>query len=297
MMKIPKYLLLALTLLLINLETLNAATILGKVAIYTSASGTQTYPLVSGNKMYYGNKALIKITGGTLIADEGTIFEALDKGEQIAFQVEKGSIYFRILPNKIRVSFKTPQGEVSTPKAVPASNSTITGRIMVNDKGTILEVNEGTLEASNSKGLTSINAGRKINLAQANIAQAELKPREVAAGLVGKHGTNETECTPECTVQIDGKAFKGVIVDNKGQPIAGLKDNPLPEGTVLVVKDVKSAPETLLLYVQPTDSPEGASNSEMGLAFVTAVLETFGAICVTTFCMGKEGEEGASLGQ
>src|ERR1700757_375427 len=159
MMKIPKYLLLVLALLSINLQTLSAATILGKVAVYTSASGTQTYPLVSGNKMYYeNNKALVKITGGTLIADEGTIFEALDKGEQIAFQVEKGSIYFRILPSKIRVSFKTPQGEVSTPKVIPASNSIITGRIMVNDKGTIVEVNEGTLETLDPKGVTSINA-------------------------------------------------------------------------------------------------------------------------------------------
>lgn len=237
-MKIPKYLLFVLAFLFIN-SPLNAATILGKAAIYTS-SGIKTYPLVSGIKVTYEYESLIKITGGTLIADKGTVLEALDEGEQIAFQVEKGSIYFRILPDKVRVSFKTQQGEVFSPKAALASNTLITGRITVTDKDTIVEVNEGSLEALTSRGLARINAGQRINLAQAEVVGA------VPEELVGKTGTNETQCIPDCAVQIEGKNFNGVIVDDNGQPIVDLKDNPLSPGTELAVKGV-GADGTLLL--------------------------------------------------
>ena len=182
-MKILKYLLFILAFLLVNLETLNAATILGKAAIYTS-SGIKTYPLVSGNKVTYEYESLIKISGGTLIADKETVLEALDEGERIAFQVEKGSIYFRILPDKVRVSFKTQQGEVFSPKVALASNTLITGRITVTDKDTIVEVGEGSLEALTPRGLARINAGQRINLAQAEVVGA------VPEELVGKTGTN-----------------------------------------------------------------------------------------------------------
>ena len=47
-MRISEYLLFVLAVLFIN-SPLNAATILGKAAIYTS-SGIKTYPLVPGNK-------------------------------------------------------------------------------------------------------------------------------------------------------------------------------------------------------------------------------------------------------
>ncbi len=238
-MKILKYLLFILAFLLVNLETLNAATILGKAAIYTS-SGIKTYPLVSGNKVTYEYESLIKISGGTLIADKETVLEALDEGEQIVFQIEKGNIYFRLQPHKVRVSFKTQQGEVFSPKVALTSNTIITGRIMVTDKDTIVEVGEGSLEALTSKGLTRINAGQKINLAQAEVVGAV--PEEI----VGKTGTNETQCIPECAVQIEGKNFNGVIVDDNGQPIVDLKDNPLSPGTELAVKGV-GADGTLLL--------------------------------------------------
>ncbi|MBI2485752.1 MAG: hypothetical protein HYW01_02095 [Deltaproteobacteria bacterium] len=238
--KYPEYFSFVLALLLINLEVAGAATLLGKVAVYSSSSYPETYPLVSGNKMTYEHKALIKVTGGTLIADKGTVLEALDEGERITFQVEKGSIYFRILPDKVRVSFRTQQGEIFSPKVVPASSSIITGRITVTDKDTIVEVSEGSLEALTSKGLTKVNTGQKINLAQAEIEGT------ILGELEGKTEVNETPCSPECTVQIEGKNYNGVIVDDNGQPISGLKDNPLPPGTELAIKGV-GADGTLLL--------------------------------------------------
>ena len=187
-MRIPKFLIVVLSLFVIN-PSLNAATILGKATIYKS-SGIETYPLISGNKMAYEHKALIKFPGGTLITDKGTILEAFDEGEQIPFWIEKGDIYFRFLPEKVRVSFKTMQGEISTPRAVTTIGSIIVGGVIVTDKDTRLEVNEGSLDVltsidhtigsvsgapleRTSDGLTRVNAGQAIILAKKPVAEEQ----------------------------------------------------------------------------------------------------------------------------
>jgi len=174
--------------LLLGGSSVKADTILGKTAIYTS-SGIQTYPLVSGDKMAFEYEALIKVPGGTLITDKGTVLEALGEGEQIPFHVEKGNIHFRILPEKARISFRTSQGEISPPKAVAMGNSVIAGGITVTDEYTKLELNEGSLDVLTSDssniesangdplettfyGSTRINAGQSIILAK--------KPKPVA---------------------------------------------------------------------------------------------------------------------
>lgn len=194
--KTSYYFLFVLSALLLNLETPNAATILGKVAIYSPSYNTntnvETSPLISGNRMSFDHKALIKIAGGTLIVNEGAVLTAFDKGEMVTFQVEKGGLYFRLLPNKQRVSVKVIQGEVFSPKIAPASDSVIAGAIVANDKSTVVEVSEGgSLEVLPSDGysvidisdgkskvlssdeLTKINAGQKIILSQANIGSNE----------------------------------------------------------------------------------------------------------------------------
>jgi hypothetical protein len=181
-------LLLVVLALLLGSPSVKADTILGKAALYTS-SGIRTYPLVSGDKMAFEYEALIKVPGGTLMTDKGTVLEAVGEGQQIPFHVEKGNIHFRILPEKARISFRTSQGEISPPKALAMGNSIIAGGITVTDEYTKLEVNEGSLDvltsdSSNlesvngdlletmSDGSTRINAGQSIILAK--------KPKPVA---------------------------------------------------------------------------------------------------------------------
>lgn len=182
-------LLLVVLALLLGSPSVKADTILGKAAIYTS-SGIKTYPVVSGDKMAFEYEALIKVPGGTLITDKGTVLEALGEGEQIPFHVEKGNIHFRILPEKARISFKTSQGEISPPKAVAMGNSVIAGGITVSDEFTKLEVNEGSLDVLTSDssnlqsvngdpletmtdGSTRINAGQSIILAKKPVAEEQ----------------------------------------------------------------------------------------------------------------------------
>jgi len=189
-MKTSKCLSLVAVFLFINLETLNAATILGKIAAYSSPSHPDTYPLVSGNKVTCEYRTLIKINGGTLIADRGTVFNVFDEGEQVAFHIDKGSISFRLLPQEVLVSFKTLPGEISSPRVAPASSSVIEGKITVSDKYTILEIAEGSLDVLPSdnysikeinggllektpRGLTKVNAGQRVILAQAEVEETD----------------------------------------------------------------------------------------------------------------------------
>ncbi|HEX9665650.1 MAG TPA: hypothetical protein VGA95_03735 [Thermodesulfobacteriota bacterium] len=165
-------LLVVLTLLLIN-APLHAATILGKVAIFTSPSKPEIYPLVSGNKMTYDHKALIRINGGTLVAEKGTILEAFDEGNKVIFQIEKGIINFRIQPHKTIVSFNTKDGVIFSPEIVRANESIIEGRIVVTETDTILELSEGTLEVLTPQGPRTIKAGERFLLAQAVIDESE----------------------------------------------------------------------------------------------------------------------------
>jgi hypothetical protein len=151
-MKLYRYISFVLALLLINLELAGAASVLGKIAVYTSPSSKspEIVPLVSGEKTTYSYPSLIKISGATLIADKGTVFQALDKGETIDFQLERGRINFKLAPHKAHVSFTTMLGEISSPKVVPASSSAITGGLKVTDKYAVVEVTEGSLNVTSS---------------------------------------------------------------------------------------------------------------------------------------------------
>ncbi|MBI4228234.1 MAG: hypothetical protein HY693_00790 [Deltaproteobacteria bacterium] len=172
-MKIYKTIAFTLALIVMNVGFASAATVLGKVAILASPSKPEIYPLVSGNKMTYEHKALIRINGGTLVAERGTILEAFDEGNKIIFQIEKGVINFRIQPHKTIVSFNTKDGVIFSPEIVRANESIIEGRIVVTESETILELSEGTLEALTHEGPRTIKAGETFRLAQAVIDESE----------------------------------------------------------------------------------------------------------------------------
>ncbi len=155
-----------LSFLLLNLQLASAGSILGKVSVKSSSSGSNIYPLVSGNKMTYEYPSLIRIDGGTLVASRGTVFEAVEEGDKVTFKVDQGSIDFRLHPQKGRVSFRTPQGEINTPETVQTAGTVREGRIVVRSGGTIVQVSKGVLEALDADGPTEISAGENVFLGQ-----------------------------------------------------------------------------------------------------------------------------------
>ena len=162
----------------LNIQTSYAGSVIGKVMVYSSSStNADVYPLVTDNKTTYGNKAVIKLPGASLLADRGSVIEAREEDGVVKFVVEKGNVSFRIQPDKAIICFLTPHGEIRSPKIVTASTSYIIGTINVDDN-TVVRVAEGTLQARTVNGTTNITEGQAIVLAQSDIGQADIESNE-----------------------------------------------------------------------------------------------------------------------
>ncbi len=150
------------SLLFININPTSADTLLGRVTLISTDGKTDLYELSSGDKLTYGQKALIRTTGATFMTEKGTELEVLGQRGNLTLQIEKGIIHFRIQPHKALVSFNTKNGDFATPRIVKASTSIVEGSIMVNEKETILELSEGSLQALTDKGVETVKAGDKL---------------------------------------------------------------------------------------------------------------------------------------
>jgi len=232
-------------LLIFNVQNSEAGNVLGKVMVYSpSSTHADIYPLLSGNKTMYGNKTVIKLGGASLLADKGSVVEAVEEDGIVKFKLEKGEVSFRVQPDRFRVCFLTPHGEITSPKIVTASTSYIIGTISVTDS-TVLEVSEGVLEAKTLKGTTSVREGQAIVLAQSDIGHSDIEadqtqpnkndidnsikntldeevptnvlPDELVQAssqlpigllellsMVGEHATAESELLPQGTVTLSG---------------------------------------------------------------------------------------------
>ena len=153
------------TLLFLNLDVSSADTLLGKITLVSSDGKTEVYPLISGNKVEYGQRSLIRVTGGTFVVEKDSDLIVVGQDENLAFRIENGVIHFRIQPNKAVVSFNTRNGSFKTPGVVKAAHSIIEGTITVNEKETVLVLSEGALQALTIEGTETVNAGDRIVLA------------------------------------------------------------------------------------------------------------------------------------
>jgi hypothetical protein len=167
--------------LLVSLLIINqsyAASMIGKVLEYKSTNkNPQVHPLFDGDIIQKANKYILRLSGATLVADSNTDVQVLDEYGVRVFKINKGLIRFRVSPHKIRVSFRTPQGEVFSPELVKASSNIIDGKITVKDN-TIVELNEGSLQALTLNGITEIESGQGVILSQADIAQSDLEQED-----------------------------------------------------------------------------------------------------------------------
>ena len=130
--------------LLVSLLIVNqayAASMIGKVFEYNiNPKNPQVHPLFDGDRIQKGNKYMLRLNGATMVVDSNTDVQVLDEYGVKVFKINKGIIRFRVSPHKIRISFRTPQGEVFSPEIVKASSNIIDGQITVKDN-TIVELN------------------------------------------------------------------------------------------------------------------------------------------------------------
>jgi hypothetical protein len=124
---------------------------------------------VSGKEIAYPDKALIRLSGATFVAEEGSVLEVTDRGGNLDIDIDKGVIHFRIQPHRAVISFVTRDGTFDTPRVVTASAAVIEGTITVNKEGTTVELSDGSVTVLTADGLRTINAGEGIALAQSEI--------------------------------------------------------------------------------------------------------------------------------
>ncbi len=156
-----------------------AASMIGKVFEYNqNPKNPNVHPVFDGDRIKRGNRYMMRLNGATLVADSNTDLHVSEEHGVTVFKINEGVIRFRLKPEKIRISFRTPQGEVFSPEVVKASNNIIDGQITVKDN-TIVELNEGNLQALTLNGITDIESGQGVILAQAEIAQSDLETTEV----------------------------------------------------------------------------------------------------------------------
>lgn len=153
----------------------SAEALLGKVTLVGTDGRTDVYPLVSGGKIAYGQKALLRVTGGTFVVEEGSDLIVAGQEKQLAFRIENGIVHFRIQPQKAVIAFNTKNGNFKTPGVVKAASSIIEGTITVNEKETVLELSEGSMQALTTEGIETVNAGDRMLL----VAQAVIDENQV----------------------------------------------------------------------------------------------------------------------
>jgi len=300
--------LLTLVLLIFLPIQLHATSILGKVLEYESLSETpKLYPLYDGDIINTSNKYILRLSGATLIADSNTEIRVKQESDITVFNMTKGLVRFRFNTNQIRISFRTPYGEVFTPRIVQISNNIVDGQITVKDT-TILELNEGTLEARTLNGIIKIDSGQAVLLSQADIGQSETEKEQLDPNtegeniktnndsnteqvptsltllqervdellrLIGEEGVAKTPLVPKGEVElirVETWEGQGEVVD---YDLSVIKDASLPEGTpvkVICVK-IKGAEDSELL-VRPLDRLYPEQEGEKSLVNLDAEAES-----------------------
>lgn len=240
--RISTYSCLAAALLFISFGTASADTLLGRVTLLRANGGTDVHPVVSGKEIAYPDKALIRLSGATFVAEEGSVLEVTDRGSNLDIDIDKGVVHFRIQPHRAVISFVTRDGTFDTPRVVTASATVIEGTITVNKEGTTVELSDGSVTVLTADGLRTINAGEGIVLAQSEIdGEPAIKTEDVAVeppaddsntdetGATGSEGKGSPYTAPVVMGVATAGAITGVIIgvttgnngggDSVGSPI------------------------------------------------------------------------------
>lgn len=218
--RISTYSCLAAALLFISFGTASADTLLGRVTLLRADGGTDVHPVVSGKEIAYQDKALIRLSGATFVAEEGSALKVIDQGGNLDIDIDKGVIHFRIQPHRAVISFVTRDGTFDTPRVVTASATVIEGTITVNKEGTTVELADGNVTVLTADGLKTINAGEGIVLAQSEIdGEPAVETEDVVVDTPAEGtGTGETGTTgsedkdsPYTAAAVMGTATAGAI--------------------------------------------------------------------------------------
>lgn len=142
----------------------SAEALLGNVTIVGANGKKEVFPVVSGDEISYQDRALIRITGGTFVAEKGSKLSVAEDGRLLNLRIDSGTVHFRIQPEKAVISFVTKDGTLATPEVLKASQSFIEGTVMVTPDGTVVELSDGELALATAEGPVTVEPGERVRV-------------------------------------------------------------------------------------------------------------------------------------
>ncbi len=134
----------------------HSGSVIGKIT--SSINGNkQVHPLLTDETQKFNSDSKLTVRGGKFLISNGTLLKVTEFEDRLVFHIDKGQIKFQIFPEKVKIVFQTPQGEIATPSIVNASLNSIEGELVVKDNDTtILQVNQGNLDVLTQTGVVNL---------------------------------------------------------------------------------------------------------------------------------------------
>jgi len=139
-----------------------------KIGVYT-----QEAPLPEGAIISTDGRCAIKLDDLYLVAEDQSVFSVSTTGRQRILFVKQGVIYFKTAVIRQALAFVTPDGQIDVQQIrlnAASGDPSLKGYVSVTDNQSELGVAEGgAMDVFTDDGLTTIHAGNKIILAQADM--------------------------------------------------------------------------------------------------------------------------------
>lgn len=138
------------------------------VGVYTKEA-----PLPQGSVISADGRCAIKLDDLYLVAEDQSVFSINTSGRQRNLFIKQGTVYFKTSSMKRAFAFITPNGPINVQRIrlnAGLGDGSIKGYVTVTKNQSELGVSEGgTMDVFTDQGLMTIQAGKKIILAQADM--------------------------------------------------------------------------------------------------------------------------------
>ena len=170
-----------------------ASSVVGKIS-YNKGNAREILPLITDSVEVFDYKSYITLKGARIVANKDTSIKISETDEKLLINIYEGTVFFRIFPEKTRISFLTPHGEILMPKVVNISSSEIEGIVTVaKNSTTTLQLNQGSMDVLTPNGFVNLHDGEGIVLAQADI---ESKSPNSSSNQIGSYKINTKNTLP-----------------------------------------------------------------------------------------------------
>ncbi|MDZ7761854.1 MAG: hypothetical protein U5L00_16570 [Desulfovermiculus sp.] len=129
-------------------------------------------PAPDGQLFMCHGECLVQTQGLQFVAQDEAVFAVTDTQKGIELNVQKGKVDFAIKPDARSVSIVTAHDVIQIQETVftASTQSVVSGSVVVTDTGSTLDVYQGGLRVLANGQPYSVQSGKSLQLAQAEVA-------------------------------------------------------------------------------------------------------------------------------